>query len=396
MKKTIIKGLLVVVLCFNILHTQSQINNAIKPYTDFLEKEHLSAKDYILSLFKEKDIVILCERDHRELTQYNFILDVIKDPYFLENVGVVFAEVGARNLNPALNEFLQNDKLSDEEIDAQALTFQRNCMFPLWEKPNFSFFIKGIQRINKETPNNRKIEMYPTDIFYVDGEPTVDNVQKMIVNSMKRDSLMADYIIAHLEDRNLKSSGQKALVIMNYRHAYKSALPDDKGERMIGTGQILFEKYAGRVSNVMINSYANATTFAAIQEGKWDAAFQLINREDVGFHFENSPFGSDSFDMWVYENDAVYKNMFDGFVFYLPIEKQEMEIGVPHLMEDGFYEKLVKRNTLYYEAYFRLAKVDREVPPIDKEQMMKLNEISRSKLHTLDVIKSSINQWLNK
>lgn len=54
----------------------------------------------MLSLFKTHDIVIICERDHRDITQYELYLDIISDPYFTSNVGVLFTEVGTRSLNP--------------------------------------------------------------------------------------------------------------------------------------------------------------------------------------------------------------------------------------------------------------------------------------------------------
>ena len=63
-------------------------------YEDFLADQHLSAKEYILSLFEKYDIVILCERDHREITQYDLILDVISDERFRAEVGNVYTEIG--------------------------------------------------------------------------------------------------------------------------------------------------------------------------------------------------------------------------------------------------------------------------------------------------------------
>lgn len=46
-------------------------DSALDPYVDFLKEQTTSAKDYILGLFDDYDIVILCERNHRDMTQYD-------------------------------------------------------------------------------------------------------------------------------------------------------------------------------------------------------------------------------------------------------------------------------------------------------------------------------------
>ena len=95
-------------------------------YEDFLADQHLSAKEYILSLFEKYDIVILCERDHREITQYDLILDVISDKRFRSEVGNIYTEIGNFQRNDILNEFLCNDALSDRAARREALEIQRD------------------------------------------------------------------------------------------------------------------------------------------------------------------------------------------------------------------------------------------------------------------------------
>ncbi|HET9825741.1 MAG TPA: hypothetical protein VFP87_10410 [Chitinophagaceae bacterium] len=71
----------------------SQSNAAIAPYISFLNNQTTSAKDYILNLFKNHDIVIVCERNHDEFTQYDLILDIVNDKRFIQTVGNVFTEL---------------------------------------------------------------------------------------------------------------------------------------------------------------------------------------------------------------------------------------------------------------------------------------------------------------
>ncbi|MCC8145025.1 MAG: hypothetical protein LIO93_01005 [Bacteroidales bacterium] len=151
------KRILISLLSIVCLYVNAQVNKEIKPYIEFLENNAMvSAKDYVLSMFKDNDIVILCERHHEEITQYDLFLEIIQDPYFIENVGVLFTEVGSRILNPDLNLFLQNSNLTTEQIEKEVLNFQRQCMFAVWDKSNFAYFIRGIHTINAEIKHNKK------------------------------------------------------------------------------------------------------------------------------------------------------------------------------------------------------------------------------------------------
>lgn len=142
------------------------IANAQEPggtYEDFLASQNLSAKEYILSLFKKYDIVILCERDHRELTQYDLILEVISDERFRAEVGNVYTEIGNFQRNNLLNEYLCNDALSGVSAKRKALEIQRDSYGAgLWEKSNYAYFIYGVWDINKVDDND--VNVYNLDI----------------------------------------------------------------------------------------------------------------------------------------------------------------------------------------------------------------------------------------
>ena len=367
----------------------AQTHEGIEQYVSFLKEKRTTAKDYVLSLLEKNDIVILCERDHRELTQYNLILEIISDQYFINNVGIVFTEVGGRILNPELNHFLGDGQLTENEVAAKALNFQRNCMLSVWEKSNFSFFIKGIHNINKSLPANKKVEMYPTDVIYIEGEPTEEKVQDMIMNSMiYRDSLMAEFIIDKFNCMKNNNSGQKALVIMNYRHAYKEKTSDG----VDNTGMFLSRKYPGQVANVLINPYDIVRGKQGLQNSKWDAAFKTVEIENAGFDFSGSPFGNDHFDHYVNKTDKNYADMFDGFVFYQPIEKFQIAVGLTGFMDDGFFEEAVKEEAMYNKVMYGLRKMD--APPVDEERFRYYNDMHITPVENLDDIKASIDKWL--
>ena len=139
----------------------AQTNSAIKPYVDLLETQHVSSKDYIFNLFENYDIVILCERDHREITQYDLILDILKDKRF-QNIQNTYFEIGNSKYNDKLNDFLHDSSLTDEEVTKTALQMQRN-MFPLWEKANYTYYLKGVHKINSKLTDNKKVNVFNLD-----------------------------------------------------------------------------------------------------------------------------------------------------------------------------------------------------------------------------------------
>lgn len=70
----------------------------IDDYKKCITEHGMDAKEYIFSLFEEADIVVLGERDHRDTTQYEFILDILSDPRFARTVEYVYTEVGVNNM----------------------------------------------------------------------------------------------------------------------------------------------------------------------------------------------------------------------------------------------------------------------------------------------------------
>lgn len=65
--------------------------------------------EYIFRLFETSDIVILGERNHREMTQYEFITKLIADPRFAERIGYVYTEVGVTNMTQRANELIKGE-----------------------------------------------------------------------------------------------------------------------------------------------------------------------------------------------------------------------------------------------------------------------------------------------
>ena len=63
-----------------------QNNNSTKPYVDFLKKQQTNPVDYVIGLFDKYDVVVLCKTAHPEMTQWDFIYDIIRDPRFIHSM----------------------------------------------------------------------------------------------------------------------------------------------------------------------------------------------------------------------------------------------------------------------------------------------------------------------
>jgi hypothetical protein len=150
----------------------------------------------------------------------------------------------------------------------------------------------------------------------------------------------------------------KALVIMNYRHAFPHlVLPS--GDTLANTTGYLLEMLPGRVRNVMLNSLAitGGTSEADIemglvQDGRWDAAFAVTGNRPVGFDFPGSPFGEDSFDFFPFGTEGLtYADMFAGFVFYEPVSQHLLVEGAPGIVDEAFARELRQRMEIAQDYY---------------------------------------------
>ncbi len=325
--------------------SKAQTATAIQPYTSFLKSQNKTAKDYILDLFDNHDIVIICERNHGEMSQYDLITDIISDKRFIDKVGNIFTEIGVSSLDPALNTFLHTRNIAADTVLERIINFQRNCSFwPLWSNKNYSFLLNTLYSLNNNLPADKAINAYPSDLPFTWAGADTSSMLQLRTMIGNRDSIMASQII--LKFNQIKNSNQKrkkALVIMNFRHAFNQEF-FISGRSLKNTAYFLFRQYGNQVANVMLNTVGmNKDGFTLLQEGRWDGAFKVLDKENIGFDLKNTPFGKDSFDLWPFKTDFTYSDIFTGFAFFSPIEKHHMIEGFPGLIDGSFRSELMKR-----------------------------------------------------
>ena len=329
---------------------------AIEPYIRFLEGHGQDPVDYILGLFKDHDLVVICERSHPEMTQYDLLLKVVGDRRFIEDVGHVFTEVGTRSAGPDIDSFLTDASLPEKEIDRKVLSiYEELSFFPLWDKTNFGEFLKGIHRINRALSGAERIHLIPTDQAFDWRGMTREKYREFEKGLGERDKAMADWIVEKMSAiREGPERRKKGLVIMNFRHAFPHFTLSRGGKtvKIQNTGGFLLEALPGKVANVMVNSVRilqgsrdSRIAHAAMLDGKWDAAFRALGDPARGFDFRGSPFGDDPFDYFPFPIPVnfKYRDEFTGFVFYKPLREHKMSFGIPGITTEAFKAELLRR-----------------------------------------------------
>ncbi|MFS4467541.1 hypothetical protein [Maribacter sp. 2210JD10-5] len=376
-------------------------SSPLDPYISFVQKQETSAKDYVLQQFDTYDFVVLAERDHRDITQYELIVKVIADSIFKSKVKHIFLEIGTKRLQKRMNAFLSQEGLSDSEIDKEIKYIQRNAWyFPVWEKHNYAYFFRELYKINQTLKPTEKIKVYPSGLtMNWNTTKTFSDMKNAHKYRAVKDSIMALNIMHDIDSLTVHEPGkkQKALLILNYHHAFNDNFTSENA-----CTNYLFKKYGDRITNIFIHAKsfvvsheledsANEGKEVPIQNGKWDAAFELEGNPNIGFDFADSPFGNDYFDYYPYRaSDYRYADIFKGYVFYKPISEFKLVLGYDGLLEDGFKEEYGRRLELFKQyrkndSTFKLGSVSNS-----------LNSVKEYPIEDLDTIQYLINRRIEE
>ncbi|HEY5914183.1 MAG TPA: hypothetical protein VJA21_26650 [Verrucomicrobiae bacterium] len=331
-----------------------EFDPAITKYVRFLEQQRQSPLEYILGLFETNDLVVICERAHAEVTQYDLIYSLVSDPRFRRQVGNVFIEVGTSALRPAVEALLTDNTLSDAQVDEKLRYIAQNFDFgPVWEKTNIFDFLRKLHYLNRSLTRDRQVHVYPSGIEFRWESMSRQKWTEFGKQLGRRDQIMADNVVSKFKELRQTRDQTKALVIMNYRHAFPH-LPIKSGRQVENTTGFLMEAFPGKVANVMINSvgFLPGTTdqrvlMTALQQGKWDAAFAVVANPGIAFDFSGSPFGEDDFDYFPFiPHRRRYQDVFTGFVFFKPLEAHRQSFGLPGLIDASFGEEYARRASI--------------------------------------------------
>jgi len=383
---------LLLVWCFSV----QAGNNKINQLTDFLEAQHITAKEYIINLFEEKDIIILYERHHAETEQYNLFMEIISDPAFIENVGVAYTEVGGYNRSRQVNEFLVKEGLDSITIHKEVTGLLRNADMSanVWFAHSYPWFLQEIYKLNQRLNKEDKIEMYGCDASF-DWDECFSQEEYFKLDSIldeDRDSIMANNFAQQFKIQPLRNGKRKALIIQNTRHAYLKDTHGNDGMIRKNTGRYIYDLFGDKVASVFITGLGYPDSwneYTVIKDGLWDAAFESAGKTDVGFTLQDTPFGKAPFDLtpvgWTIDK-YLYQDIFTGIIYYKPIEQHLLKTGWEGTFTEDFRPELMRR--------FKIA--DGEETEITPEDIHFLNSVTTSKYHNLEELRAKIDKWKPK
>ncbi len=350
------------------------ISDEIKPLVKYIEQCNTSPVDYVMNLFETYDVVVIGERDHGDMTQYDLIQQIISDPRFITKVGHVITEIGVYNMADELNNVLKGTYPHDTVFDLELVkTLFYNDYITMWEKTNYTKLLKDVYLVNKNLPTDQKISVTPTDMSFswrhaqtMTGEECQASVHKMWD---EKDLIMGINAVNELyRIFDGKDSRKKALIIYNTPHSCRYFETNDSEYRLrekhgirakerFFAYQIIADRFPGRVANVMLNwtagddigSTEDKPKIRLSNDGKIDAAFAACNQKSIGFDLANSPFGDYLFDVLSDEGipKEKLKDIYHGFIFYKPVEEWVLSFGVPNLNKLDCIDELIRREEIF-------------------------------------------------
>lgn len=322
------------------------------------EKNGISPKEYIFDLFKKSDIVILGERDHRDTVQYDFILDLLADPRFSEEIGHVYTEVGCYNRTADVNRLLQSSYLSDTVFMDSLFSYYRNktdIFYAMWEKCNRVKFLRGLYDINRNS--SKKITLGLTDcVFSWDDIHTVEDYKEYWESpaNIYRDSVMCAHIAEMYARQTPLCGKRKALVITNQPHALNYSWIQKKSKRpYLRQGQWMKQTFGEEnVKIVLLNwfdwEFFNGQNYPMIANGHWDAAFELMNCRPFGLDLKDTPYGETAFHLLPkHDRDLRWQDVADGLIYDAPLYDHVAAWGIEGILTKEFEEELVRRFELF-------------------------------------------------
>ncbi len=321
----------------------------------------------MFQLWEDADIIILGERDHRDTTQYNLILDILSDKRFIENVGYLYIEIGVVNATKQANELIQGE-FDKKEFDKKFAELQliEGWEPVFWDLYNHYQLLYGLYKINKNLPKNKKISLGLLDMeFTWNDEMTVEKYRHFIKVDMNkefatREKIMADNFLKFYPKQKVKNNHKKALVITSREYAGKYDV-QCRGNRVKRQASFIKDIYGDKVKTVAMNWYKwmplnwqtqilpNKTNGLSAN-GKFDAAFELTNCNPMGFNLADSPFGDDEYD-YPYDNNLKWQDVFDGFIFHEPYYNIIGKAGFPTKITTKQSKEYIKRIIIYDKAY---------------------------------------------
>jgi len=312
----------------------------LAPYVEYLQKEAVPPKRFVLDAVARHKLVAIGELHHRP-TYWALNSDVVRDPRFARAAGTVYMEL------PIHAQELVDQFLAAEQLDTgPVIEMLRDNLWMGWpDQPMLDFFV-AVWQTNQALDEAQRIRIVLVDMPRPWKELIREgNLRKYDTD---RDKLMADNIL-----RDMKRLGDKrhALFIVGYGHVEILRLAGADSPRP-NSGWYLRQGLGAQMYSIVQHSPIIANmgkVFGRTCLGLFDDAFAANGNEPVAFSLADSPFGQQRFDIDGDRHEAsmsLFAEAFDGYVYLGPLEDETFSPLIPGFYTDEFVKELDHRYRL--------------------------------------------------
>jgi uncharacterized iron-regulated protein len=316
----------------------SQIPEGDYPYlVDWLDKHSNSPGDYVIDLFKRRQVVILGEFHHIK-EHKDFVLDLLPRLYH---------EAGVRCIGWEFSRYSDNGKLKElvtsPEFDKEAtLQFARDQLAHAWNSKEHWDFIERIWRFNHGLePDRERMRFVGLDMdldfcrfFIISKTKAQDSpeFQEILTEVLKRDKTMSEQVEKEIIDKN-----QKVLVFVGRCHDFTHyEFPQEVNMGRDIMGNLLYKKYGERVFQVWLGS-------------GWLAPMKRVMKarghRPIGFDLYTSPFAHILSPSGWDAPEVSLSKIARGYVYLGPREMLHKNTPIKNFITDDMFERYKQ----YYE-----------------------------------------------
>lgn len=315
----------------------------MEKYIQYVEESSLTPEQYIISKFKEHEVILLGE-DHAVKDNLDLMIKLIPLLY-QEGIYNFGMEFGASEDQADLDRLINNEEYDERE--ARRLMFRYNVK---WAYREYTDIYKAAWKLNRSLPKDaKKFRILNLSYIYhwegFSAMRTPINLKKIFHKGN------IEAFRANLVEREILTKGEKLLILTGTPHAFtrfKNPVLDCNADQFYvlqggWLGNRLYEKFGSKVFNIVMHQ-----PFVNINTLLWDTTrgiktietvMESLGNKPVGFDLVNTVMGEipdDSYNSIPYKNFTL-KEMFDGYIFTKPIrEQQGCTVDYEYLMGKNF------------------------------------------------------------
>ena len=315
-------------------------------YANEINRHKKNPHEYIDQLFDKYDIVILSERLHPEYTQRDFFSEIILNDKFAQKIKNVYTEFGNINNQAILDTFLVTkfDTKEDLQKTEASIVRENGGSWPMWNNTNIFDFLIKLHSFNENKTLQNKVNLHFADLE-IDWNTLQNHNQLDSIRMLNRDSIMAYNII----NQYVKDSAEfkKMLIIMNTRHAWK--------QYSFCTADYILKMFPNTTATVLINGSTQEEKIRPMLSGLLDEAAKKISDFNWAIDFSECSLGNLKFDLFPYNKEMKYKDVFNGMIYYLHPNDWIISHGYPYCLHN-YKDTLFRRSAVIGEEYLDLIK----------------------------------------